>query len=496
MLTSVTNRLFSTAKSYNVRQKAQTHPSQRGALSARLNPVNKQASCRHIKPPSPRIDHNQWRCLLIDEQHAAITADLSKIGQIEGFQIIPTDTSFIRDVGVYLHDGTFLVNTPHMTTNVINQAKPIFKHWNKGAYRQSTHLDFIGSFGKESSERTNKAKSIFQTHGIATKDATCAFEGGNILMMHDNNGTPKAVIGEDNVTMTHVLLRKLGFFDQPDIAAELDHAAPAISDINKQKQIEIDEILALLNTSSSTGAVRSEPERSTNTAAEHRSFLAERQYITASLFPKDLALPPEHCVYIPQPQYHIDMMLGGGVTGTLFLHDYSLAGEVLQKISSDPESHNLDNFTLNRLKQYQDVNSQLAQELNPLMSQIKQLLREHDFTVVNVAGVYYDLNGDNNANFINGVCGKGTSGIFYLSPGSQVDRDIYNYDFIGWGGTFNDTDNALSYALMDAFKHQLSPHIDSVYFVGKTDNTGFAEPAAMVSKAKAGLHCITLQKYI
>lgn len=409
---------------------------------------------------------------------------------------MPTDTRFIRDAGVYLHDGTFLVNTPHMTADVINQAKPVFKHWNKGAYRQSTHLDFLGSFGKESSDRTNKAKCIFHAHGIATKEATCAFEGGNILMLHDNNGTPKAIIGEDNVTMTQVLLRKQGFFDQPDIATELDHAALAIPDITQQKQSEINAILALLNTSSTTGAVKREPERSTNTAAEHRNFLAERHYITTNLFPKDLALPPEHCVYIPQPQYHIDMLLGGGMAGTLFLHNYSLTGEVLQKISSDPESHNLDNFTLNRLKQYQDVNTQLTQELNPLMLQIKQHLQEHDFTVVNVAGAYYDLTGDNNANFINGVCGKGTSGIFYLSPGSQIDRDIYNYDFIGWGGTFNETYNPLSYALMDAFKQQLSSHVDSVYFVGKTDNTSFAEPAAMVSKAKAGLHCVTLQNHI
>jgi hypothetical protein len=230
-------------------------------------------------------------------------------------------------------------------------------------------------------------------------------------------------------------------------------------------------------------------------AAERRNFLTERQYIKTCLFPADLALPSEHCVYISQPQYHIDMMLGTGTSGTLFLHDYSVANEVLQKISNEPARYHLNSFTQTRLKQYQDVNTQLAQALNPLMSEIKQRLQENNFTVVHVAGVYYDLTGDNNANFINGVYGKGSSGTFYLSPGSQIDRDIYNYDFIGWGETFTEADNPLSYALMDAFQQQLSPHVDTVYFLGKNDNTGFSEPAAMVSKEKAGLYCMTLQKY-
>ena len=240
---------------------------------------------------------------------------------------------------------------------------------------------------------------------------TTYLEGGNVLNTKMKDGTPSAVVGEISVGLTLDLMK-------------LEHTPENIEKVKK-------------------------------------------------LIASDLGLKPEQVTFIPQHDFHIDMIYRPLHNGDFAIPDYDTGVKILKKLRADMEDELQEDIKVNSVKytpiqrKARNLDKQIAalekfaQETKSTRDEANDILKGAGYRLLNLP--CFSASADGQTNFMNGVGGTSakTGETFYITNKSEYPE------------------------LQDEITEYLKlAGIDKVYFVSTQSNL----------RAKGGVDCLTLEK--
>jgi hypothetical protein len=264
-------------------------------------------------------------------------------------------------------------------------------------------------------------------------------EGGNMLLGTLPNGESYAVIGRDGLLVSTFHL-------------EEEYKK------NKKKVPEFEKIPQKVKEMEKNGALNSQVINETIEklkAANHlpagkdpmvsaKEFLA-RMEIVKDIFPGDIGIPSRNIIFVPQPDFHVDMHLRPLKPGQVLINDHGENIKLLKKAKEKAVKGSWEDKEIDSMIEHSE---KIKKVIDPVMNEIARTLEEKGIKVTRSPGV---MDGrTKQVNFMNAVPGTsiGTNRHFYITNFTTIKP------------------------IRDAFKEFLKTQdIDKVYWAGDSGGT-------------------------
>lgn len=442
--------------------------------------------------------------------------NIKEIGDREGFEVqYPKSTQIysVRDPKLCTADGHVLKPNCSDHTKVAVYTRGLHAlHQKDHPVVLSDHPSFVsstvGSVGANKLDR----RTVDGLKNELLRDSKLYFEGGNTFYVTDRNKNSRYIIGDDLPFMTHHILRMENAFIPELIEKKAEEISRSLNDAAiksvllemlamglladssilryRMDRSMLREILrrgGLQNISDLNNYTHFDLEgnkiKGRNIATK---YLAQMEFVHKELFPKELCCDADKVTFVPQPAYHLDLMMAPGRNGSFFVQDYNLAVQLLQAVKENKDSLNLCETDLTQLEQFIEVTEKLGEQLTPLLEKIKEKLADAEFTVIPTPGAFFgwEANADKkplNINFLNCVTGFSPQNnhYYYITSGAQ-------------------TSGILGDVLMDAYAEFIHTHCGedtAVYFAGRNpeNDKDFSEAMLDSSTRHLGPHCLSYE---
>ncbi len=344
---------------------------------------------------------------------------------------------------------------------------------------------------------------------LAIKQSRSCIEGGNVFIATNRNGVVKVLIGEDSLTMTHLLLRRIGFFKSPpgfyakmaEDSREMPNdnikqmfwsdAIPSviegISEKYRQELTDL-EVKQLLYEMNAMELIVNMNVRDLEGAREIVSvFQAQREFITTLLWPAEFGVTADNIVVLPQMAYHLDVFLKPA-PGGVFLASHKASNFTLANILTSDLVFSLSAGDRALINEYIDEGARLLKEMKPIYDRVYALLDAADFDIIETPAAFYssrerDITEQISVNFING----------FSAFSQQNQRPFY----VTLGAKIGDRLGDLIMDEFSSFMQKQVPGIE-VHFVGRKQESDGADYSAAMSffnrpGCSAGAHCLTFE---
>lgn len=457
-------------------------------------------------------------------------ATLALIGQMEGFEVIPTNVFyFARDPKIRRCDGTFLRSTDidnkikstaitrmsqregHLKTNhaMVCTSHPFIKNLSlgKGIEEGMNHRragdgfivrgdSFYDAFFNENLTQTGPEAKITPSRA--------AWEGGNVTMATNLQGRVKVLIGEDLLTITQHVLRLAGYFKfEEETFAHTEETLCTFyklgDDLNEmykkqdfpklvikhKPQLSDDEVLATGHEMNAMSLIKKfEPEVTEELRKITGDYLGQRSFVSNILWPNELKVDSADIHVLKQAASHLNVFLKPGPRGSFFLQSFNKTVHLLEEIKVHAKTLELTSKDLEILETLLSNANLLAKDLGPLYQKIQAQITEAGFKIIETPGIFFGKEGGKeiSVNFINA-----------LSGWSPVTKRYY---YICLGAALG---NNLGKVLMETFRifmeHYASPV--AVHYVGYDPNNKEDFSKAMYFQnrieSQAGVHSMTFE---
>lgn len=459
---------------------------------------------------------------------AHVFQNLKAIGQLEGFQVVPSDSIYsVRDVKLATAKGKILESScsdarKKSVERTLEKNKLRQSHVAHRTKHRSFACGFIGYVAEHNMQRRTY-DGIKPSPGWTNdprgriKDSRLYYEGGNTFFVSNVEQTPVYLIGRDLLTVTHQILRLDGFFKGP---SECQSTVAYINEtltfskwndainrlvLNKKIQEEVvkisDRLLPTLELSrvketveemfamgTLRGTLQLDTEAGRIAATAHAAdFLAQIEFVAQRVFAEELSVQPNQIFFIPQCAYHLDYLMTPGPRGSIFLQDYHLSYQLLLDIQKHAECFHLTEKDQRQLSCFIEEADRLKTELGGIMTETIQSLEEAGLRVIPTPGAFFshkegrfELSED--VNFLNAISGYSEKNqrYFYIASGTN-------------------TGDRLGRCLMKVYAEFLRmecPEI-AVYFVGRnpSDPHDYSEAMSVLNspKSRLGPHCLSFE---
>lgn len=452
---------------------------------------------------------------------------------------------YIRDNFLRLSDGTIVsaYSSPHlMQATIRTHSSNIYLKRTSAMHTANQFFNVWSGYTKSYDARIYKEQDKFFKSPAKPLSYTY-FEGGNVFILKNPEGTIKALVGADHLTQTFHLLELEGrswkelaknihldkSFDelQSEIsmsltsdqirkvaeemyAQDLLHPEGKSGLISHKNQLDImlmkfftegllggnqklrDQVLKQVMAKEAITLFEFKEQDSEMYRAPVSEYLAKLK-ITKGLIAQDLGVSPNDVQFITQVNYHLDLFLTPGPNHSLFLTDYAILMEILESISKAAGGLGLSEIDLQHLERYIATAKKMDRELGGLLKEVEGQLKEAGFKIIPTPGIlvyesktiYREFpmpSGGFNANFMNALTGRDprTGHHYYITHGLQAGERLGDI-------------------LMDAFSLFLShyvPQID-VYFIGRNPENlkDFSEAMDWWNRleTQSGIHCTTFE---
>ena len=215
-------------------------------------------------------------------------------------------------------------------------------------------------------------------------------------------------------------------------------------------------------------------------------YLAQREFVKKYIFPQELECEAEDITFVPQAAYHLDTFMTPGPNGSMFMQDYNLAIQTLQKIQQNAKELKLTKSDLEQLDHLITTTTLISRDLTPLLNKVKENLVEGGFSIIPTPGAFFGSDPHNPTqksqiiNFLNCITGFSpkTGHIYYIAAGTK-------------------TEGVLGDVLMNAYGEFLQSQSNNlaVYFAGRNpeDPTDFSEAMRDMNELQLGPHCLSYE---
>jgi hypothetical protein len=470
-----------------------------------------------------RVIHDLLFCSPSQGFSRCFFANISEIGALEGFSVQPSEQKYssycVRDPKLATADCHVLEPTCSSQLGTALERMGKLMHYKKDHVAVLTeHPSLKGAvIGVVARDKMHRRTADGLASGVQ-RDSRIYFEGGNCFRLTDRTGTPRYLIGRDQAIATHQRLRLDKWFNDWYDPSQPDRKNGACWDetllhskcdtnVNKwflgrkipgiiqeraaklSKTMDDAAVLAVLNEMKAMGLlsvlVFKTPQQKTDGREIATKYLAQLQFVKTEIFPAELCCKAEEISYVPQAAYHLDLMMAPGPKGSVFVQDYDLAVQLLQKLLENAKALELSDTDVQQLHSFIATTSTLRNDLKPLLAEVKAELIKAGFTVIPTPGAFFGLNDKKeplNINFLNCLTGFSpkTGHYFYIASGAQ-------------------TNGRLGEVLMDAYAEFLTSHCSNtvVYFAGRdpTNERDFSEAMEDLNRTKSqlGPHCLSYE---
>jgi len=405
--------------------------------------------------PSSEGINRRIRTIYVAEDNA-FYRDLKETGAVEGFDVVLQlqENPWIEDSQIMLEDGVILVPNQGDISNVIEKDNIEAYLPPDSYYWKSSHPERELIQGGTGKYRDQKKAIRYAKHGYV--QARSYLEGGNVLSTTGPSRERRIIIGQDSVLFSYLMLEEQGEFEDAEVQAMIGRLNLTTEQIETAQTVLTQ---AGIITSSMTNDGK---------IAKATEYLAKHE-ITKQIIAKDLGVDPSQVTYVKQPGFHIDMYMRPGLDNTVFIQDYQETINLLDKLLRNPETKGGKRLILQKFRKHA---IKMQREMGPTMADIKNSLHQSGYKVISVPGVFHGADkrvGD--VNFMNGITGTGKDdGKFYITNGSNIPE------------------------LNDAFARIMNfSGVDSIYFVGRSDDKRGYEPVHESLKEFGALDCRTIE---
>lgn len=389
--------------------------------------------------------------------------NILEIGQIEGFKVKCSRVrNFypVRDAKLPFAVGHTLAPTCSEKANVaIERLKLRIHHLQNHSAALSDHPKIQNVvFGQVARYKLYENTQDRLLTGSSLYQSNLYFEGGNCFCLKDRNGRSHFIIGEDSLTVTHLVLRQEKWFVPHE--APIQVIARRISS-NKSNS----DILSVLHEMKAIGlltVVQFDTEvNKTRGRQIATTYLAQREAVEKQIFPTELRCGADNIVYLAQGAAYLDQFIAPGPKGSVFMQDYTLTYNILLLIRLKAKALKLTFEDSLELQSFIQATLKICLQLTPLLNRVKGQLSDAGFTVIPTPGAFFGCKATEvrslNINFFNCLTGFSpkTKHYYYITSGAK-------------------TTGILGKVLMDIFATFLKFHCNNivVYFVGrKPDNS-------------------------
>ena len=366
-------------------------------------------------------------------------------------------------------------------------------------YSQKSRREFYDTLGQEGLSTTSIEETIRSTRSY--------WEGGNVFCCTNSQGELKILIGEESLTLTHMIMRQNQYFRNPDkktgtyyeetkstmgaqgdafnnlylsgkVPAKVDTLAPDLTD---GEALQITEEMAAM------GLVKQlDPSQTSQISQMAKNYLGQRKLITEFLWPEEFRVSAENILLIPQADYHLDTFMKPGPNGSLFVQSYAENLKILSRIKDLADHYGLSQEDREILENYIQETKQLAEDLKPIYEKIYASCEEGGFEVIPTPGAFFgcDTKGNRlNFNFLNAISGysEANGRYYYITGGVMAGEKL--------GGL-----------LMEAFttflENSVAPFPIQVHYLGydPDTNSDYSESMLLANGTiRSGIHCLTFE---
>jgi hypothetical protein len=204
-------------------------------------------------------------------------------------------------------------------------------------------------------------------------------EGGNMLVGTKPNGEPYAIVGRDGVLMSVFHLEER-YRANP---GEVPEFAPA-NIAAKRQSMTFDE--GKVNRIATRLEAAGEIPR--NTRPETRLEMAKdfmaKMDITQDIFADDVGVAKENLIFVPQPEFHIDMHMRPLAPGQLLLNDFDACKKLLEKALAKAAPNSWEAMEIHSML---DHNEHSKKAMGPVIDFIAKRCEDAGLEVIRTAGV-------------------------------------------------------------------------------------------------------------
>lgn len=453
--------------------------------------------------------------LLFSKSHPGFSdrflADVKLIADIEGFQVRETrDVCPVRDYRVMLDKDTFLcTNTSKKVSEAVEKcaAKALYKN---------DHATFLkaGHKGAIVGNVAIKGKALLIRNEMMASELPPSakhvyghifFEGGNLLSITGPDGKKKVLFGEDNLTVTHLVMRMDGLFNPVDRTSKtykqeeirfkdyqngfsnlfLNGDIPKRLEIYKLMNVKgplpnVNAAYFEMNKMGLLADAGLDPKDSYKGIDLTGEYMAELQYLKEILIPYEFNVNEKQMIYLPQIDFHISCLMTSGPNGSVLLQDYEQSVLLLEKVKKQLKGAQ----DLKLLEELLAAAKADGEKVRPVMKAAKERLEESGLTVVPTPGAF--STGKKAVNFFSALSGFSpkTNHYYYIVGGTSVGAE-------------------LGPLLMDAFAtflKSLSTERIDIYFIGRNPQkpTDFSNVDTLISDpvTTLGVHSLCLETKI
>ncbi|MCL9684992.1 hypothetical protein [Legionella maioricensis] len=329
---------------------------------------------------------------------------------------------WLRDVFRRLGNGALLFNEKGLSEKyfaIADSAIALNPRSGKNAFTKSVGnneddeamvfgFETEGSYGSQLSVGMEphklQAKKLFEQAKIDIKSSKVLLEGGNTYCLTNTNGELFVVLGENSLVLT--------------AAYRMQHQYQDPGLIEQLKKCPMPKNEFYLNLQKNNNPIQ-------------WYDLEEAKFAIV----EESNIHPSQLLILPNPLFHIDMIMTQGPDGTILLHDFQLVEDTLEPIlkklrvqlKSDPS-----NLELRKKEAYLDSvlyqNHKLQHTLGDFISLLMKTLESNGFKVVSIPALAYqyvtnedlfeESELDDNPrivlNLVNGIAGQSKSGNFLI----------------------------------------------------------------------------------
>lgn len=442
--------------------------------------------------------------------------DVRLVAEKEGFNLKESRYACsVRDYRLMVDSGEF--RSPNVSNEVGEAANRCMKrallckdhaHLLCRSMSGEEGMGAVASDGKAIVLRNESPNETYPSELPASSKSQFAhmyFEGGNLFTVTGPQGKKLVICGEDNVTITHQMMRLAGLFRDKDPSKMIFDRFSKFSDtlsklylngeipaliLEMGKKIEvsskkIDETISEMASMGLVPDILVTEEVRLKAKEIVVNYLAQKKFIEEILIPNDLKVEASQMVYLLQIDYHEDCLMAPGPNGTILLQDYEQSLSLLHSVRKELT----DRKDKDLIEQFIDVTKKNGEKVKGIMQKVRQRLEQAGLTVIPTPGAFFAQSSPDEkqrVNFFNAITGFSpkTNRYYYIVGGTSVGAK-------------------LGFLLMDGyaqFLQSLCPDKINLYYVGrdpqKPDDYSFSDNVLNDLDLLLGVHCLSLETKI
>ncbi len=204
-------------------------------------------------------------------------------------------------------------------------------------------------------------------------------EGGNIINGTLPNGESYAVVGRDGLLVSVFHLDE-EFKKDPSKVPEFEKLDEKVKEMEANGQLDDKSLLE--QTQKRLEAISYFTDGS-DKVSETKKFLAKMEF-TKQVFADDAAVPLKNMIFVPQPEFHLDMHMRPFKPGTMLFNDYSENIKLIEKALKEPDIKDWEKKELESMFTYC---KNMKEVMDPVMNKIAETLEKSGIKAINSPGV-------------------------------------------------------------------------------------------------------------